>query len=153
MYSTHNRSRRSSHTTKYKTIPSKYWNSVIECVEYPRGVYINQCGTPMPDILVHDILCADELPDDQDDIFEHERLEQIEENENLEYDVNVKFERYEEEGTDFDEVYTSYLNNDLDYSPNNSEGMSEGDFSESSEDIFSDSDMSDTITYLSDIDM
>ena len=31
------------------TLPTKYWDSMLQCVEFPDGVYINVFGNPEPD--------------------------------------------------------------------------------------------------------
>ena len=129
VYSTLTRSRRASTIHKYKTIPSKYRNSVIECVEFPNGVYINENGIPMPHISVSNLLY-----DDSDEILQvTENEDADEEFENRQYDNDCKKGTEKYEGVTSDE-------DDTDYELDTETEVSDGSISDSTE-MNSDSDV------------
>lgn len=132
IYSNLTRSRRHSTLNKYKTIPLKYRNSVIECVEFPNGVYINEDGIPMPHIPVSDLLYDIE---ENDEFDEHDEHDENEEHENRQYDNDCKAGNEVYEGVTSDEDY------DVDYKIESDMELSYGSVSDSTE-IDSDSDVS-----------
>jgi hypothetical protein len=155
-YSTYARSRRS-----IGAVPFKYRNSMIRCIEYPKGVFINKEG--MIDLDNHGRLATDENDNEEDELndeefellppakkmkilhdLKHEKeKEEKEEIENLEYDDKIK--------NDVNSSYidsndlVSYIRGDDEYIPSScdeleSDNESESECDENNEDTASDAD-------------
>jgi hypothetical protein len=140
-YSTYKRPRRDT-----KKIPQKYWNSMIRCVEYPDGVFINKYGAT--EVLQY---CSeDELSDEEfeklnpikkrkiiQQLKEQQDFEELEEKEDLEYDQLTKNENYDVDDLIVDEDFASHMKGDEEYLPSSTE---DSEYFETDHEIYEDSD-------------
>ena len=148
IYSKYKRPRRGGNNKK---IPEKYWNSVIRCVEYPEGVFINKYGQPEPDKTTSDATVVDddnegELSDEEFEklhptkkrkilkkLKEQQETEEREELEDLEYDKLAKKEEYDTSALVIDKEFVSYMKGDEEYVHSSDEDEESEDFE--SEDV------------------
>jgi hypothetical protein len=145
-YSSHKRPRRGM-----VRLPAKYRDTVIQCVEFPDGVYINEDGIPKPQQSLEspDSAC-DEFDEISDDEFEnlhpkkkrqllnklkwqHRKAEQ-EERENIQDQAEGAAEIYEMAADLVDKDFIDYMKGDVDYLPEDDTSSDDDDDEEDLED-------------------